>query len=361
MEAMLTHCAGLDVHQATVVACALVGDLDVKPTQIVKTFGTTTNELLQLREWLASHQITHVAMESTGVYWVPVWNVLEGHFHQILGNAFLIKNVPGRKTDVKDAVWIAQLLRCGLIPASFVPPEAFRELRLHSRYRHKLTTAATAEKNRIQKTLETANIKLATFLTDVFGKSGRDLLQSLINGEVLDLQQVRDLVHTRVKAKAPELVQALNGNVKKYHRDMIRLHLEHLTFLEQRIAALDVRINTLLEPYQEQIELLDSIPGIDKLAAATIFAEIGPDPSIFPTDRHLSSWAGVCPGNNESAGKKKVHASLKASECSNLSFVNVLGLPHSPRIVAPKRFTTELLNGVARKKREWRSLTCSLD
>lgn len=305
MEAILERCAGLDVHQANVVACALTGSLDKKPEQSVATFGTTKAELIRLQEWLASLQITHVAMESTGVYWMPVWTTLEGSFELVLGNAQLIRNVPGRKTDVNDAVWIAQLLRCGLIRGSLIPSDLFRQLRNYSRYRYKLTGQATAEKNRIQKILETAGIKIATFISDVFGVSGKALLQALVDGEVLDADRVRKLVHTQLKAKVPQLVEALNGMVTTHHRDMIRMHMAHLQFVERQIAELDTRIANLLKPYEAEITLLKSLPGVNETAAAVILAEVGPDMSLYPTDAHLSSWSGVCPGNNESAGKKK--------------------------------------------------------
>jgi len=305
MEAMLERCAGLDVHQASVTACALTGSLDAKPAQSVESFGTTTTELIRLRDWLVKHEVSHVAMESTGVYWMPVWQVLEGSFELVLANAQYIRNLPGRKTDVSDAVWLAQLLRSGLVRGSFIPPELFRQLRNYSRYRFKLVGQATAEKNRIQKMLETAGIKLATFLSDVFGVSGRALLQALIEGEVLTEDHVRSLVHTQVKRKVPQLVQALNGFFSLHHRDMIRMHLEHLRFLEQQIEELDARIQQLLQPYEADLELLKSLPGVDETAAAAILAETGPDMSPFPTDAHFASWAGVCPGNNESAGKKK--------------------------------------------------------
>jgi transposase len=305
MDAILERCAGLDVHQETVVACILTGRLDKKPRQEIQTFGTTTRELLKLHDWLLESGCTHVAMESTGVYWKPVWNVLESSFELTLANPQRIKNVPGKKTDMKDAVWIAQLLRCGLIEASFVPPEDIRDLRDLTRYRRKLMEAATAEKNRIHKILQDANIKLSTYITDVFGVSGRALLESVMNGEVLGPDQVKSMVKAQVRKKVPQLVDALNGRVRAHHRKMIRRHYDHLTYLEKEIEALETEIEELLSPYRKEMDLLDTIPGIDKDAAASILAEIGTDMSVFPSEGHLASWGGLSPGNNESAGKKK--------------------------------------------------------
>ena len=314
MDAIIECCAGLDVHQETVVVCVLYGPLEEKPKKETKTFGTTTKELLALLDWLTQLGCTHVAMESTGVYWKPVWNILEGHFTLILANAQRIKNVPGRKTDVHDAHWIAQLARCGLIEGSFVPPEDFRDLRDLTRYRRKLIGDATAEKNRIHKILQDANVKLTTYVTDLFGVSGRALLDSLCNGEVLDSGQVKSLVKTSLKRKVPQLIDALNGRVRAHHRGMIRMHLDHLHYLEKQIESLDAVIDQQLQPYRTAIDLLITIPGVQKDTAASILAEIGDDMSAFPSDAHLASWAGVSPGNNESAGKKKGTRTTKGNK-----------------------------------------------
>jgi transposase len=305
MDAIIERCAGLDVHQESVVGCVLFGPLDRRPKKEVKTFGTTTNELLRLLDWLNGHQCTHVAMESTGVYWKPVWNVLEGSFELILANAQRIKNVPGRKTDVNDANWIAKLLRSGLIESSFVPPVDIRELRDLTRYRRKLLKDATAEKNRIHKVLQDANIKLSTYMSDVFGISGRLLLKSIINGEALNPQRVRVMVKAQLKHKVPQLMDALNGRLRNHHRTLIRMHLEHLDYVENQISVLEAMIDEAITKYRETIDLLITIPGIQQDAAASIIAEIGTDMSQFPSEDHLASWAGVSPGNNESAGKKK--------------------------------------------------------
>ena len=306
MDAILQCCAGLDVHQETVVACVLAGPLDYKPRKEIKTFGTTTPELLILADWLEQQECSHVAMESTGIYWKPVWNILEaGTFQLILANAQRIKNVPGRKTDVKDAEWIAQLLRSGLIEGSFVPPVEIRDLRDLTRYRKKLLQDATQEKNRIHKVLQDANIKITTYISDIFGVSGRNIMESLIDGEVITSEKLKQMVKGKVKCKVPGLVDALNNRLRRHHREMIRYSWDHLKFLEQTILDIERTIDECLSPYQQEIELLNSIPGVNQTSSAIMIAEFGTDMSVFPTDNHLSSWAGVSPGNNESAGKKK--------------------------------------------------------
>ncbi|MCJ7842491.1 IS110 family transposase [Lederbergia sp. NSJ-179] len=314
MDAILERVAGLDVHQETVVACALYGQLDRKPKKETKTFGTTVKELLKLQDWLAERNITNVAMESTGVYWKPVWNILEGHFTLTLANAQRIKNVPGRKTDVSDANWIAKLLRAGLVESSFVPPVEFRDLRDLTRYRRKLLGHATSEKNRIHKILQDANIKLSTYVSDVFGVSGRALLESVLNGEVLEVDQVRAMVKTTLKKKVPQIVDALNSRIRLHHRELIKMHYDHLLYIEKQIKELENKINQSVTPHQEVMDLLMTIPGIKEDAAAGIMAEIGIDMSQFPSDGNISSWGGFSPGNNESAGKKKSTKSTKGNK-----------------------------------------------
>lgn len=306
MDAILERCAGIDVHQDNLVVCFLQGRLDRKPKAVLETFGTTTNELLRLQEWLQERECTQVAMESTGVYWKPVWNILEDTCTITLANPTRIKNMPGKKTDYSDAEWIARLHRCGLIQPSFVPNLDIRDLRDLTRYRRKLKQHITQEKNRIHKILQDANVKLTSFVTDLFGVSGRALLDSIIQGEVLDEHQVRSMVRTQLKRKVPELIQALNGRLRSHHRKMLRRHLEHITYLEHEIEELEQEIDRLCAPYQAEIELLDTIPGIASDAAASILAEVGPDMSHFPSEGHLASWTGVCPANHESNGKKKV-------------------------------------------------------
>ena len=305
MDAILERCAGLDVHQDNVVACFLSGALDKRPSKEIETFGTTTKELLRLQDWLEKRACTHVAMESTGVYWKPIWNILEGPCQLTLVNPARIKNVPGKKTDYNDAEWIARLHRSGLVEPSFIPNIDIRDLRDVTRYRRKLLQNVTQEKNRIHKIMQDANLKLTTYMSDVFGVSGRLLLETIVNGEVLTENQVRDMVKSTLKRKVPELVEALNGRLRLHHRKMIRRHLEHITYLEKEIQELETEIERLIASYQEEMELLDTIPGINHDAAASIVAEIGTDMSHFPTDGHLASWSGVCPANHESNGKKK--------------------------------------------------------
>jgi len=306
MEAVLECCVGLDVHQETVVACVVFGPLEHRPKKEIKTFGTTTPELLTLADWLEERKCSHVAMESTGIYWKPVWNILEtGPFQLILANAQRIKNVPGRKTDVKDAEWIGQLLRSGLIEGSFVPPVEIRNLRDLTRYRKKLLQDTTQEKNRIHKVLQDANIKMTTYISDIFGVSGRNILECLLNGEVITAENITKMVKGKIRSKVPGLVDALNNRLRRHHREMIRFSWEHLKYLERTIVDVELIIEQCLNPYQQDIDLLDSIPGVGHTAATVMIAELGTDMSVFPTDRHVSSWAGVSPGNNESAGKKK--------------------------------------------------------
>lgn len=321
MDAVLECCVGLDVHQETVVACVIFGPLERKPKKEIKTFGTTTPELLTLVDWLEERKCSHVAMESTGIYWKPVWNILEaGSFQLILANAQRIKNVPVRKTDVKDAEWIAQLLRSGLIEGSFVPPVEIRNLRDLTRYRKKLLQDTTQEKNRIHKVLQDANIKMTTYITDIFGVSGRNSLECLLTGEVITAENITKTVKGKVRSNVPGLVDAINNHLHNHHRDMIRFFWKHLEYLERTRLDVEARIEQCLNPYREDIELLDSIPGVSHTAAAIMIAELGVDMSVFLTDKHVSSWAGVSPGNNESAGKKRTgttsgNKALKAVLC----------------------------------------------
>lgn len=315
MDAVRECCSGLDVHQETVVACILYGSLESKPKKVLETFGTTTSELLRLQDWLHSHSCKEVAMESTGVLWKPVWNILESSCNLVLANAKRIKNTPGRKTDKKDAEWIAQLHRCGLIQPSVVLPQPMRDLRDLTRYRLRIVGTITSEKNRIHKILQDGNIKLTTFMSDLFGVSGRLLLEKVMNGEVLEEEDVRELVKTKLKKKVPQLVEALNGHVRRHHRDMIRMHWDHLRFEEEQLSRVEASIAAHLQPYREEIERLVSIPGIDVASASAIFAEMGPDVGErFPTVEQFTSWAGVAPGNNESAGRKKSRKCLQGNK-----------------------------------------------
>ncbi len=304
MQTLVERGCGLDVHQATVVACLLMVRRDGKVQKQVRTFGTTTRELLCLREWLLAEGCTHVAMESTGVYWKPVYTILEGAFQIVVANAQHVKKVPGRKTDVKDAEWIADLLCHGLLRSSFVPPKPIRELRDLTRYRRKLVESQTAERNRLLKLLETANIKLASVATDVFGVSGLLMLEALVEGKATP-QEMAELAKRKLRKKIPELELALEGKVEEHHRFLLHLQLDRLQAVEEDLARLEQRIEEKLKPYATQLALLDEIPGVDWTLAAVIIAELGVDMSVFQSVSQLASWAGVCPGNNESAGKRK--------------------------------------------------------
>jgi transposase len=261
---MIERCAGLDVHQENVVACVLFGPLDKKPQKSIQTFATTTTGLLALSDWLASLQVTEVVMESTGVYWKPVWNILEDTFKLALANARHVKNVTGRKTDVKDAEWLAQLLRCGLIESNFVPPEGIRDLRDLTRYRKKLIQNRTAEQNRIHKILQDANIKLTSVLSNIFGVSGRRILEAIINGEKIETEDLRKLVDDRTKASIADIASAINGRIRRHHRDMLRYQWDHMSYLEEAIEELEEQIDSQLSPYRKEVDLLDGIPGVNK-------------------------------------------------------------------------------------------------
>ena len=303
METLVERACGLDVHQETVVACVLVGEAGRRPTKEVRTFGTCLRDLEELRAWLHERGVTHVAMESTGVYWKPVYAVLEGSFDLTVGNAFHIKNVPGRKTDVKDSEWIADLLRHGLIAKSFVPPKPIRELRDLLRYRHKLVRARTGERNRLLKLLETANIKVASVATDVFGKSGMAMLEAIARGETSGVE-LAGLARGLLKKKRGALALALEGRVDEHHRFLLRMQLDRLGALAEDLRKLDAYVDAKMEPFRAQQRALEAIPGVGAHTATAILAEIGTDMSVFKSEHHLAAWAGVCPGNNESAGKR---------------------------------------------------------
>jgi transposase len=303
MELMHNRCAGLDVHQRTVVACARVVE-DDKVTEEVRTFETTTTGLLELSAWLESKGCTHVAMEATGVYWKPVWHILEGHFELLLANAAHIKNVPGRKTDVKDAVWIADLLAHGLIRGSFVPPTPIQDMRALMRTRKQLVRELARNTQRIQKTLEDANIKLTTVVTDILGKSGRAVLDALVAGET-DPHKLAELTRGRLKAPREKLVEALRGHVRDDHRFLIKLHLEQVDSLQKAVRELEARVGEKLDPFRNNVAILTTMPGISDTAAAVLVSEIGYDMGRFPTAAHLVSWAGLCPRSDESAGKRR--------------------------------------------------------
>jgi transposase len=304
MEVLFERCCGLDVHQATVVACLRRPGTRGRRTSEVRTFGTTTAELLTLADWLTAEGVSHAAMESTGVFWKPVFNILEGQVEVILVNAQHIKAVPGRKTDVRDCEWIAQLLEHGLLRASFIPPPPIRELRDLTRHRTVLVHQRVSEANRVQKLLETANIKLKLVVTDVLGASGRAILRALIAGE-RDTAVLAELAKGSLRQKRARLAEALRGRITTHHTFLLEEVLAHIEYLEGTIARLDRRIGEVIAPYADHVAHLQSIPGVDRDAAETIVAEVGVDMTRFPSAGHLASWVGICPGNYESAGKRQ--------------------------------------------------------
>ena len=315
MDILYERVAGLDVHKDTVVACARIV-VEGKTKRECRTFATTTEQLVALRAWLEECRCTHVAMEATGVYWMPVFRILDaGKFDLIVANAAHIKNVPGRKTDMNDAMWIADLLACGLIQASFVPNEEVQELRALTRTRKQLVREQTRHVQRIEKTLAEANIKLSSVISDIMGASGRRMIQAMIDG-VRQPNKLAELAGKQIKATPKELYDALHGRLTDHHRFLLALHLRQWDSIDEMIRKLDVEIDQRIEhmeakaesintPFRALIELLTTVPGVSAVAAPAILSEIGPDMSRFPTAGHLVAWAGLCPGQNESAGKRK--------------------------------------------------------
>jgi transposase len=314
MDLIYSCVAGLDVHLKTIVVAVRRGQHPAKLQQEVRTFATMTRDILELSDWLASLGVTHVAMEATAVLWKPIWNILEGRFTLLLVNPRDVKQVPGRKSDVRDCQWLAQLLHCGLLRSSFVPPRPLRELRDLTRHRAQLTDEHTRIANRIHKTLEDANIKLGTVATDILGKSGRAMLRALLAGQ-RDPKQLAELAEGRLRGKIPALQQALQGHFTEHHRFLIESLLGHLEYLEQQIDRCSGRVEEALRPFvsDEQFERLDAIPGVNRRTIENVIAEIGSDMGQFPDEQHLSSWAGVCPSNDESAGKRKRSRTTKGN------------------------------------------------
>lgn len=335
MELVHTHCAGLDVHKKTVVACVRIPGPDGKPLKVTRTFSTMTADLLALADWLLAHGVTQVAMESTGEFWKPVFAILEGQLTVLVVNAQHIKQVPGRKTDVKDAEWIAELLAHGLLRPSFIPPQGQRDLRDLTRQRTVIIQERAAVVNRLQKVLEWANLKLAAVASDVVGKSARAMLEAIVDGQS-DVAALAELAQGRMRAKREALEQALKGRVREHHRFMLARHLEHIDFLDEQIASFDAQIAALIEDeepsstppaepseqepvsepasnegqttslsWAEAVEIWDAIPGIGRRVAEQLVAEVGVDMAQFRSAGHLASWAKLCPGNHESAGKRK--------------------------------------------------------
>ena len=312
MEVLHAHCAGLDVHKESVVACVR-HMADSKVTTSVKTFKTTTQELIALSNWLSAEGATHIAMEATGVYWKPVWHILaDGEFELVLANAAHVKNVPGRKTDVNDAMWLTDLLAHGLIRASFVPGEPTQQMRDLLRTRKQMVRERSSHVQRIQKTLEDANIKLDSVVTDILGLSGRRIIEALIAGQTMP-QALASLAHRRIHASADELEAALRGRVTRHHRFLLKLHLDQIDALDAALARIDEEVGANVEPFRTAVEMLSTIPGISTLSAEVIVAEIGIDMSHFETAGHLISWAGLCPKNDESAGKRRSNRMKKGA------------------------------------------------
>lgn len=303
MEIVHTHCAGLDVHKKTVVAAIIVPDGVGGLRREVRTFGTMTADLLTLSDWLLGLGVTDVAMESTGEYWKPIYTILEQNFEVLLANAQHVKKVPGRKTDVSDSEWIADLLRHGLLRGSFIPPVEQRELRELTRHRTNFVRTRATLVNRVQKTLESANLKLASVATDVMGVSGRAMLEAILEGKASSTEMA-ELAKGRLREKRSQLEKALEGRVKPHHRFVLSELLCQIDSLDETIARFDAEIEKYSRPFEQAVELLDTIPGIARRTAEVIVSEIGQDMNRFPTADHLAAWAGVAPGNNESAGKR---------------------------------------------------------
>lgn len=303
MEVVYRRCSGIDVHKESISVCVLLMEDEGVKKQI-RRFGTMTRDLLELSLWLQQLGVTHVAMESTGVYWKPVWNLLEGQFELLLVNAQHIKQVPGRKTDIRDCEWIADLLQHGLLRRSYVPKQEQRDLRDLTRYRVRLNEDKVRLANRIQKTLEDANIKLASVATDVLGASGRTMLQAIATGED-DPEKLAQMARKGLRKKLPQLRLALQGQIRDHHRFLLRQLLEELRFTEEKINELDQRIQQCMLPHHHAISLWTSMPGVRMTTAWSLVAEIGTNPEQFPLGSNLASWAGMCPGNNESAGRRK--------------------------------------------------------
>jgi transposase len=303
MEVPYPRCAGLDVHEDTVVACVRVQE-GVAARHLIESFGTTTKELLRLSDWLAAQEVTHVAMEATGIYWKAVWHVLEESFELVLANAAHIRNVPGRKTDVNDATWISDLLAHGLIRASFVPPTAIQDMRTLMRTRKQLIRERAQHVQRLQKTLEDANIKIASVVSDITGMSGRVILRALIEGETNPVRLLA-LTQGRLRADQKALTEALRGRIRTPHRFLLKLHLEQVEALERAVESVDKEVGVALEPFRAKVARLVTMPGISDVTAQVLVSEIGVDMTRFPTAGHLISWAGLCPRNDESAGKRR--------------------------------------------------------
>ncbi len=309
MDVVFPACCGIDVHQKSLVACVRLVEPGGRVRKEVRTFATTTAALTELARWLETLAVTHVAIESTGVYWKPVWHILEPSVTLVLVNPRDVAQVPGRKTDVNDAEWIAQLLQCGLLRGSFVPPRPVRELRDLTRSRTTLEQQRAAVLNRIHKVLEDANLKLGTVATDISGVSGRAILQALVDGQT-DPATLAELAKGRLRKKVVSLREAVTGHVTDHHRFLLRRLMSELRFLDEEIAAFNSRIEDVTRPFDSLIALLDTAPGVNRRTAENVLAEVGPDMTVFPSAKHLASWAAICPGHYESAGRQ-THGTIR--------------------------------------------------
>ena len=312
MEVQYARCAGIDIHKKSITVCVLIRESGHREQKYLREFGTTTSQILSCVDWLRELGATHIAMESTGVYWRPIWNLMEGQFELLLANAAHIKQVPGRKTDVKDSEWLGQLLQHGLLKPSFVPDTTLRDLRELSRDRTSLVAERSRLKNRIQKILEEANIKLASVASDVLGKSGRAMLTALVEGKE-DPEQLAELAQGTLRLKIPQLAEARLGRVRPVHRFGLKQQLDRIDFIDKQIDELEKEIEQQNAPFAEAVARLAEIPGFDRVTAWSVIAEIGINMEQFPSAQHLASWAGVCPGNHESAGKRLSGKTRKGS------------------------------------------------
>ena len=337
MDVIVARCAGLDVHKKTVMAAVRTPRRGGGRAEVVREFSTFTDGLVELRDWLVEERVTQVAMEATGSYWKPVWHVLEdaAGFELLLVNPMHVKKVPGRKTDVSDASWLAQLLECGLLRGSFIPPVEIARLRDLTRYRKKLIQERTREVQRIQKLLEDAGIKLHSVASDVVGKSGREMLEALIAGE-RDPEVLAEMAKTRMRSKIPELRRALVGRFEEHHALLARMHLDHVDQLNELVGRLDTEVDRLMAPFAEPATRLISIPGIAKRNAEVIVAEIGTDMSRFPDPAHLASWAGLAPGNYEFSGQTQDGTGTQGQPGAVLGALRV-GLGRHPQRHLPRR------------------------
>ncbi|MDK2991759.1 MAG: transposase [Clostridiales bacterium] len=304
MQDILECCCGLDIHKDSIVACLLKGPINEQPASEIRVFSTLLSDLDALKAWLVEENCMHVAMESTGIYWIPVYETLEtafdGHISLIVANARHMKNVPGKKTDMKDAEWIATLLRAGLLNGSFIPDKDIRELRDLTRYRKSVISDITSQKNRIEKFLQSCGFRLSSFISDIFGASGTAIIKHLYTHGNITIEDLDGYLKTQTRKKINEIMQAINGKLDKHQMQFLKMMFDHLESLKAHLSEVERQINSYIQKYEHQIELIDSIPGIDKIAASTILAEIGTDMSKFKTAEHICSWAGLSPGNNES-------------------------------------------------------------